>query len=586
MSSPRARPRRGAPRHGVTGARSAGARWSARGLGVVLAVALGGGTAAAADGTEIDFDASGRYRGYTFDAEWSQYQEHLLEESLRIAYRSFIVERALASYNVGLSLGMADQFVGGSHDRYFQLDGEVGTEIWRGGLVPITLWARRNTMDVSRDAVPSQHVYQDSAGYTAAFVPKVGPRIRTHGYTSNTYLDGPEGSTFGRQSEIGGDLTHHSQRLSTRAEASRQVVTGDLTGQERIVDTARVDADYQIVDSVNVVARGLSRGFRFSTASGETESAADDADVLVRWTPSERLLGAVRSRVSRYDFAGRSTASTDVSASFGAPHPDPFGLVGTVGAERSSYEDEEGEHAFVGEYVQTEGTYRAAGPNGLLLAETQGGVAHFAEEGVGAGIQEGAALRLWGSREVAGRMLRVAGGGNLGRQWDSSPRALDYLRYGWEAELDSRPARGVAIHVRANRLVHAQLSQDVGDLDLFQVYGTARLQVARTVRVDYGLTQSWQTMDGAYGASIGHSLRANVRLSETLTWSASGLRFLYEDDASDPWWWTRAETELRLEDRTTTLAGRVAVDLATGDTARTSGLFFWVEFTRRFRWTL
>jgi len=557
----------------------------ARGLALALAVVAVRSAPARAGGDALGLDAKASYYGYDFDSDWSSYQEHLFEESLRAEYSAFLVERSIASYNLGLTLGRADLFTNtSSARRFYQVDYNARTEIWKRGMLPVTLYARRQTYDLGVDAVPTEHIVASSAGGTAAFIPDRGPRLRARGYVQDTLQDGLNGSAWQRRWNFGGDAAHHSGRLNGRATLEREGLFGDLIDQQRVVDTAQVDAEYKVLQNLSVSTRMLSRTWQVVDSRGEYRIDTDSLNTHMRWTPRADLLGTATAQIDRRDFAGEGTSSERVGVTFGMPDGQRWTAIGGAGYEASSYDDADGEHSFAGEYLDGLVIHQQDGPHGSLRMEGSGSVARFDELGVGGGMQEGLLGRLQASRVIAGNAFRLLGGATLGRQWDSSPRDLDQARFGWEASMESRPVRGLSIYVQADQAVVQQLAQDEGDSNRFELYGTLRYLVSRDASLAYGISQNRMVLDDSYSASLGQSLSGSFRLTRGLVWSVTGHRYLFDDDVEEPWWWTRGETELRLDEGLTSIRARMTVDLDTGDTDRTMATTGYVELRRRWRW--
>jgi len=563
---------------------------------VFLLGAAAGSRPALAGGETLGLEALGSFRSYDFDSEWTRYQERLLEESLRAEYSAFIVDRSLASYNLGLTLGMVDLFASTSRQRFYRLDYDASTKIWSEGLVPVTLYARRSTLDVSEDAQPAQRSVTQTVGYSAAFLPDVGPRLRTRGYLQDMLEDGTGGPSYQRRWDLAGDASQYSGRLTGRALIEREGQVGDLSSQQKIQDTARLDADYRVSQDVSVATHALSRSYRVDSNTTDSlgntafEVRSDDASTHVRWRPREDLLGTATAQVRRRDYSGNSTSSEQVGVTFGIPDGDRWSAIGAAGFESSSYTEDSSEdskvHTFAGEYLNAETVFEQLSSRGAVRVETTGGLAHFSELDVGAGLQEGIESRVIGYRMIAGPMLRLLGGARLGRQWDSSPRELNYERHGWEAGLESHPMRGLTVYLYADQLVHNQLTQDEGNSDRFQVYGSLRAQLSRDYSLEYGLNQSRNTLDDSYSGTLGQSVRGRARLADGLVWSVTGYRYLFDNDIDAPYWWTRGETELRFERGLTSVRGRLAVDLNSGNTSQSIATFAYVELRRRWRWDL
>lgn len=535
---------------------------------------------------ELSLEAAGLWRGYAFESDWTSRQEHLFQESVRAGYRSFIVDQAFASYNVGLTLGMADRFESSRRDRFYQLDYDAGVDIWKDGIVPVTLYAQRSTLDASQDAVPYERALRQTLGYTAAFVPKEGPRVRTRGYVSDFGIDASDGTHFERRWDVAGDVSHYGERLSGRATLEHQAVLGDITGQDRVVDSARVDADYHVVEDVDVQVHGLSSGYQFGDGDDAFRMATENANTFVRWTPTKKLLGTVSAQASRNDYDGSSTSSTRLETAFGVSSPEPWGLVGTAGVERSSYGTDGDVHTFTGEFLDARALHHYEGVHGELLVDTTGGIAYFEETGVGGGMQEGCEGRVLASRSLAGNLFRLSGGGRLGRQWDSSPRGMDYARLGWEASAEARPAPGLSLLAYADRLTVVQYTLDEGDSDRFELYGVLRYAPIRHLQLEYGVTQTRQELDASWGSALGQSVRGTAYLTDALSLSLDGHRFVYDDDRGSPWWWTRGATELRYRTGLTMVSVRLAAEAMDGDTAETTSLYGFVELRRGWRWDL
>lgn len=550
-----------------------------------LALALVGGTARAG-GETVGLEARGAYHGYGFDSDWSRYREHLFEESLRAEYSAFLIERTIASYNLGLTLGRADYLTENANLRYLRVDYDAFVDIWHDGLLPLKLYARRTTFDLGQDAAPAQHLVSQVMGYSAALVPREGPRLRSQGYLQDTRSESVDQTAFQRRWDLSGDVTHSSDRLSSRASVEREALLGDMVGQQRVVDTARVDATYDVLDTLSVSTQASSRGYLLMNTGEEYRAQADQASTHMRWTPSLRTLGTLSTQLSRRDYAGNRTSSERVAASFGIPSGERWSVMGTTGVESSSYEDadSDGPHAFLGEYANALVVRQVEGPHGSLRLEGNGGLAYFQEEEVGGGLQQGIAGRALATRTIAGPMFRLVGGGRLARQWDASPRDLDLSIWGWEAALEGRPAARLSFYVQADQLVTRQLSQEEGDSDRYTLYGTLRYALLRDLALEYGVSQHRVDLDGAYSGTLGHSLRTRVDLGRGATWSLSGYRYLYDNDQGAPWWWTRGESELRFERGLTTLLGRATIDLDSGNTAESTATSAYVELRRRWRW--
>ncbi len=534
----------------------------------------------------MELEALAGYSGYDFESDWSTYKQQILEESIRAQYSAWIVERSMASYYVGLTLGRTDDITDYGRDTTYSFDYDAGIDFWEGGLLPISLYAQRQTRNLAHEAVPSDSVTSQTFGFNADLVPQDLPRVHTRGYLSETYSESLGEQSYMRQWDLSGDVSRYTGRLNAKASVDRYGVAGDASSLERMVDTIRMYADYRLFDDMTAVARGWSR--RYVTNSGGTPLVVEsqESDSLIRWTPGDDLVGTVFTQFDKTAYDGMSTGESLIGASFGRPNNNKLSTLLSAGYETSSYDDGDGIREFSGEYLTGELRRRYEGRSWGYLLESQLGSAYYTQIDVGSGPQLGAEARFLLSRYLLKRLFRFQGGGTYGQQYDESPLDLDYRRYGWEAGLESRQMAGLSIYLRADESVIQQLSIDEGNSDRFNLNGVARYAISRNLSMSYVINMNRQILDDDYSASTGQSFQTTLRLGQTNLLNFNIHRYLYENDTTDPWHWTRFELQARHVQGSSDLQLRAAIDFNTGAIDESETRFIWFEYRRRWQWSM
>lgn len=541
---------------------------------------------AAPFGGALTLDASGSYQGYGLEDEELRAFDHSLREELRGAFEGYLVAKSIASWRVGAALD--NQTIFGEDGTItnrpsYQYDWRLAT--WSDGVVPLRLYGSHQTNAAQIATDPEDGVVSDIYGYNTALNLEGLPRLDSSGYyqlVRSTY-DGVVDED--QSAALHGGLYQSSSNTVARASVDWGMRQDALSEDYRDTRSITGDANYRISPDVVIAGHATGREYRYRFATGESTVGSTESNAFVRWRQGRDANGMAyveqhRSALDDSVYGGLSAGAT-ASRRF----PRGFSVDGDVGLSWDEVEEAGEVSRYLGEFGRVSGSHAASGAFGTTQLVATGGIANLSEIGVGSGLQAGGGLRGSYGRNVFG-FARANLGGLVAAQTDSSPLDDDWVSAGWNAAINTQRWLGLEVGASANGVSVYQLSRDDGNSDELRATGIASLRVAAFLRIRYTLGYDWLRMDDEFSEGLGHTLRADLRVSGPLTLSALGYHTRWATSAYDPTEWWRAEGLASFRIGMVDARGRVFYDryeIGDGEPSAATGIL--VEVSRRFRWS-
>lgn len=558
--------------------------WSAALIGILATGLLAVPDRAHAQDRGVTLDVIGGYRGYGYESEWVDDREALFEQSFQAALDSYFIDRAVSTYHLGFALDhrTAIDNNGDARDAMgYRYDARLS--LWPRGDVPITLWANRQIFDAYQSTVAGVRSTSTSYGYSAAVdTGEYTPRIQSSGYLQDLEMVQGDQVELRRNYDIRNSLMHVRNRLVVRGHLDRRRQVYFTDDRARDQTTGEVYADYRITPTTSVNGRARSTSYQAIQNGEVVDLDMQFSDARFRWRPTEKVLGTTyyRSRRSAYDgtYAGENAAGT--SWSWRASDLLNTNLV--AGVDDAWLETPEEYSRFYGQHVNTSAQISAGGRGGSVRLQSQGGLAGIQEVGGGSGVQAGTGVDAQANKVIASHLVRVGVGGGMERQWDSSPRDLDYMAYHWSTTLGTRQFAGISLGLHTSERVVRQLSADEGSSDRFQTTGTARARFSPRVYGSYGLNVYRDVLDEEYINGLAHTLQIDLTPMNHFLITGAYHYSVYDQADLEALWTHRAEATAIWKMRVVNIQARYIRTLSGGRVPDVRSDYVWVELSRRF----
>lgn len=539
------------------------------------------------DVTALALEGTAAYRGYTQRTPWSRSVEHLLEERLYAAVDSYLVERALAAWHVGFALDHTRTWGSGADAGILGYEYDARLDFWEDGTLPIELFAGRQIANSAVTGYPGFRTQSEVFGYSGALRPVSLPQIRSTGYVQNRDSWGGLGREQRRTSVIDGEVSHNDNRLVAVADVAYREDSELITAQERRLTDADVFANYHLEPTMWVTARGRARQ-HVSRVGGDVVGVENlQSSASLSWQPRDRLGGMSSVSANRASTGpGTFTADANLSQRLNYRFGDHLYLSSQGGLSQSQLETVDEQAVFVGEFANHRTGWIQDHRAGGYRLEHQVGVAALHELGVGWGAQSGTIGNGWAYFQVPGTPLQVTGGVSGGRQWDSSPRDLDYVSWGWEAGIHVLQSHGPSVLVALREDAIDQLSAEEGDSDRFALQSSMGWRLTRDLQLKYGLGAHRDLLDDEFSSGFTHTGSAGVALPASLHAGALYQYSVGNSSALSSLVSHRIDGSVEQQTGIVAVRGRVTWIHLQGRVPTSSEAVFWVEVSRRLGWAL
>lgn len=545
-----------------------------------------------ASAADLSLEAMGRYRGYWGDIDGFAMQEQLFQEQLRAELDTILVRRAIGALNVGFALDHTQTIGPDSTSRLLALQYHADLDLDPGGTFPIRLFASRQITGTSQSLFPGYRVQSDTFGYRAAIRPEGLPRLESSAIVQHRVTENQDVLRDERLSIINGTLAHNDNRLMAFATVEVRRDADPSVDRRRDINEADAYLEYRLDRATSVVGRGRTRRFVSVVDGVPTTVDVNNSEATFLTRPSKKLTGLVYYRVAEQTTDQLRTGDATVGTTWTWYPTREISGAAQVGVGDSWTGDRQTLSSTFGEFANVSANHTRWGKNGGWQIFGQTGVASLGTPTAnGAALERPVAFEGVQGGGAAGAIVRRAlgpvvlgGGGNVGRQWDTSPRAQSYVAWGWLAEVSTRSWQLFQLQFQATEAVIDQRALDVGDSDRLLARGLVTLRPDVRFDVSYGLNAFRNVLDDEESSGLGHSFGLRAVPLERV--QIIGVYQHNEADTGSRIETDRAELQARFRlpicDASARLQ-RLRTEVGANVTTETIA---WVELSRAFDWRL